>query len=280
MKILVLGDFHGKFPAHLKKIAKAADVIFSTGDFSDLDFIRKIIFKNWSDKPWYEVVGLKKAKILEKKGFDSGLKVIQQLNSLGKKVYTIWGNTDFYKRNSTPGELHPGYYDDAVKKLQNVSLIDRKKKNIHSLEVVGHGGYLDVTDFIKHPIDKDDVAGRRRLERYRREERKLLALFEKYHPKPGFIFLIHYPAYGYFDLIQDKKNPMYQRHVGWEPYNTIIKKYKPGVVLCGHMHEYQGKKMLGNSIIVATGAAKDGRAVVLNVEKGMKPKIIFIKAGS
>ena len=33
MKILAIGDFHGKFPMKLKKLAKSADLIVSVGDY-------------------------------------------------------------------------------------------------------------------------------------------------------------------------------------------------------------------------------------------------------
>ena len=84
MKLIAIGDFHGKLPLKLKaKIKKEnPDMVLCTGDFANADKIRKIIFKNWTDKPWYEVVGLKKAKKMERESFDSGLNLIKEINSL------------------------------------------------------------------------------------------------------------------------------------------------------------------------------------------------------
>jgi predicted phosphodiesterase len=41
MKILAIGDFHGKFPAKLKKEARKVDLILSTGDYAGIDEWRK-----------------------------------------------------------------------------------------------------------------------------------------------------------------------------------------------------------------------------------------------
>ena len=59
---------------------------------------------------------------------------------------------------------------------------------------------------------------------------------------------------------------MYGKHVGWEPYNKIIRKYSPKLALCGHMHEYQGKKMLGKSLVVNPGAASEGKFAMIDSE--------------
>ncbi len=276
MKILAIGDFHGKFPKKFEKIAKDCDIILSTGDFANIDKIREIIFKHWTAKRWWEIIGLKKAKEIEKESFDSGLKVLKKLNSLGKKVYIIWGNSDFYKtmESSEPKSLNPGYYNNEIKKLKNLILIERKKGKINGTEIIGHGGYLDVTDFIKNPIDKDKKKQKKRLKRYKKSEEELKQLFLKEKPK-DFIFLIHYTPYKIFDKVKFKKSPMYGKNVGWEPYNQVIKKYKPKLVICGHMHEYQGIKKLGKTSILATGSAAEGKAAIIDIDK--KIKVRFIK---
>ena len=283
VKILAIGDFHGKFPVKLKKIAnrKDIDLILSVGDYADGEKIRKIIFKHWTDKPWYDVVGLKKAKKLRRESFNSGLFVLKELNKLRKKVYTIFGNLDFYKEGKTsdPDSLMPGFYEDKIKKMKNINLIERKKTKINGIEILGHGEYLDVTEFIKNPIDKTKEKQKQRLKRYRQDEKELKKLFLKKKPKKGFIFLIHYPVYGYFDKVNFKSSPMNGKHVGFEPYNNIIKKYKPKLVICGHMHEHQGKKKFGDGLIVSTGDAQKGKAAIIDFDekKGKVRKVEFIK---
>jgi len=283
MKILIIGDFHGKFPEKLYRIAKSKeiDLIISTGDFANVDKIRKLIFKNWTEKHWAEVIGLKKTKQLEKESFDSGLKILKKLNSLGKKVYIIFGNSDFYKDFPTevPKSLILGDYNNKIKRLKNLILADKKKKKISGFELVGHGGYVDVTEFIKKPIDKEKKKQQKRLKRYRKDEQKLKNLFLKKKPKKGFIFLIHYTPYGIFDKVKLKSSPMYGKHVGWQPYNNIIKRYKPAFVICGHMHENHGKKSMGKSIIINPGPAYEGKAGIIEIDENKKriKSIKFVK---
>jgi Icc-related predicted phosphoesterase len=278
MKILAIGDFHGKFPPKLLKIAKGKDVdlILVTGDFNNTDEIRKLVFKNWSGKKWYDIIGLKKAAKLEKESFFSGLKILKKLNSIGKRSYIIWGNSDFYRdfTTSEPEEIMPGYYDDKIRKMGNVKSIERKKIKKAGLEILGHGGYVDATEFIKNPYTKDSKKIKRLIRRYKNDEKELFALFKK---KPmNFVFLIHYTPYKIFDKVRFKGSPMNGKHVGFEPYNKIIKKYKPLLVICGHMHEYQGLKRIGNTAIVATGPAYKGKAAIIDIDENKK-RVLNVK---
>ena len=276
MRFLLVGDFHGKFPSKLKnKIKKEKfDYILCTGDLANLDKIRKYIFKYWTTQVWWQAIGIKKARKIEKESFDSGLRILKELNKSGKKVYLIWGNADFYKGTFSKKEnaINPGYYEDYIKRFKNIILIDRKREKIKDLEVIGHGGYLDVTEFVKHPIDKDKRNQRIRLERYKKEENNLKKIFLNKKPKK-FIFLIHYAPYKIMDKVKLKASPMYGKYVGWEPYNKVIKRYKPLFVICGHMHEYRGAKKLGKSIIINPGSAYESKAAILDTEKN---KIKFL----
>ncbi|MBI2629557.1 metallophosphoesterase family protein [Candidatus Pacearchaeota archaeon] len=274
MKVLIAGDFHGKFPKKIEEEAKKADLIISSGDFANSDKIRKIIFKNWVGKSWYEAVGEKKARILEKESFDSGLKVLRKINSLGKKFYFVWGNSDFYKEGKK--ELIPNYYEDKIRKMKNLILIDKKKKRMGEIQIIGHGGYVDVTDFIRHPVDDDREKQKEREERYNKNKKELGKLFKKGKVK-DFIFLTHYTPYKIFDRIKMRGSPMYHRHAGFEPYNEVIKKYKPFLVVCGHMHEYQGVKKIGGSTIINPGAVSEGKAAVVEIEKKSIKSVRFIR---
>jgi Icc-related predicted phosphoesterase len=230
-----------------------------------------MIFKNWVNKKWYEVVGLKKAYRLEKESFDSGIKVLKEINKLKKKCYLVWGNTDFYKetRTNEPKEIVPGYYSDKLNKMKNLIIVDKRKKNIKNISLIGFGGYVDVTDFIKYPVDKEKRKQKERLKRYNESARELYKLFSKYNPK-NFIFLIHYPPYGIMDKIKHKGSPMNGKRAGFEPYNKMIKKYKPILVINGHMHEYQGMKRIGSSIIVNPGLAQKGKAAIIEIDEKAK----------
>jgi Icc-related predicted phosphoesterase len=278
MKILAIGDFHGKFPEKLKRGAKKADLVLCTGDYVDAEKIRKLVFKNWKNKSWIDAVGKKKAKKLEKECFNSGLRILRELDSIGKKVFVIFGNTDFYKRDAylEPKDISPGYFDDIIRKSKNLSLVDRSKRKFKDIEIIGHGGYLDITDWIKHPIDKEKKKQKIRFARYNDYKKKLFRLFSRKKPK-NFIFLTHYTPYKIFDKVKIKKSPIYGRHAGFEPYNQVIKKYQPLLAICGHMHEYQGMKKLGKTTIIATGPAYEGKAALIDIEGKKIKSIKFLR---
>ncbi|MBU3913490.1 MAG: metallophosphoesterase [Nanoarchaeota archaeon] len=273
MKILAIGDFHGKFPEKLRKIVRKEkpELILSTGDFANVDKIRKIIFKNWAKK-WYDAVGLKQASRLEKEGFDSGLGILKKINSLGRKIYLVWGNSDFYREYETsePPAIMPGFYDDKIKNMKNLNLVDKKRVRVSGVELIGHGGYVDVTEFIKNPVDKDKKNQKRRLRRYLKTAERLDKLIKRFKPEKGFIFLIHYTPYKILDRVRMKSSPMNGKHVGFEPYNDIIKRFKPALVVCGHMHENPGTCRMGKTWVVNPGAAADGRAAVIEFDERMK----------
>lgn len=275
MKILAIGDLHGKFPEKLKREAEKSEFILCSGDFANADKIRKIIFKNWTDKKWHEAVGLKKARQLEKESFDSGLNILKSLDKLNKKVYFVWGNSDFYKEHKAEQEITPGCYDNKIKKMKNLVLIDRRMIKINGLNIIGHGGYVDSTEYIKNPIDKEKKKQEKRLKRYKKTEEKLNNFLQDKKPENS-IFLVHYPPYGFFDKINFKSSPMNCKHIGFLPYNKIIKKYKPLLVVCGHMHEYQGIKKLGKTLILNPGIAAEGKAAVIEIDE-QKKKIKSIK---
>lgn len=278
MKILAIGDFHGSFPDKLKKEAVKSDVIISAGDFANADKIRKIIFKQWAGKRWYEAISLKEAAKLEKESYDSGLNIIRELGKIGKKVYFVWGNTDFHEDyvSSEPDEIMPGFYNPKVRKMKNMIVVDRRKTRLKDLEIIGHGGYVDVTEFIKHPIDKEKEKQKKRLKRYKDTEKELYTLFRKKKPK-NFIFLTHYTPLNCLDKVKFKGSPMNGKNVGFEPYNNVIKKYKPLIVICGHMHENQGKCKIGRTIVVNPGEAHKGQAAIIEINDKKIESIKFIK---
>jgi len=150
--------------------------------------------------------------------------------------------------------------------MKNLVLLDKRKKIFKKIDLIGHGGYVDPAEYIKHPIDEDKNKYKKRIVRYKEDERRLKGLFSKGKLRKNFIFAMHYAPEGYFDKIDNKKNPMHGKHVGWLPYYNMIKKYKPSLALCGHMHEYQGVKNIGKTELVAVGPAYLGKAAIIDID--------------
>ena len=75
MKILAIGDFHGKFPVKLKeRIEKEkVDLIISQGDFCGNAELSRLFFKHVYRKELelWQVIGKKKSNQLDRKNFES-----------------------------------------------------------------------------------------------------------------------------------------------------------------------------------------------------------------
>lgn len=77
MRILVVGDFHGKFPTKIKQQAKKVDLVISLGDFPPWS-LKKDFFKYCYSKEieLWEVVGKTKYKKSTISDFQKGKKII------------------------------------------------------------------------------------------------------------------------------------------------------------------------------------------------------------
>jgi len=241
MKILAIGDPHGKIP-QIKNLVKKEkpDIILCTGDFADDLGITKKIFKNWG-KPWWIKIGKKKGKEIVKKSEQKGRKVLEYLSKLRIPVYYIAGNHE--KRNS---------FGKRVLKNKNLNFRHNQKKKIKDYNFIFHGGYMEPKIFMNPRtlgITKEETLERKK--RHDSEKKKIENLFKKSKGKK--IFVTHFPPYLHFDKIKNKQSPMDGKHIGVKAYSDLIKKYKPELYICGHMHENPGIKKIGKTTAVCLG---------------------------
>lgn len=272
MKILAIGDFHGKFPGRLKKEVKKADLVLCTGDLGGSDKLLKIVFKYFGKK-WWRVIGKKKTKQYILEDYNNGKKIIKELDSLNKKIYIINGNWDF--TSTAPYERTAGLklkkYTDFIRKSKNLIFLNRTYKKIEGLNILFFGGFVTAGAYV------DGALGRRYQKKALKKNKAETKHIMKYIKKDIDILFTHYPPYGFFDIIKyGGENPMKGKHVGFKGYVEFIKKNKPKLFICGHMHEYQGKKKLGKTLVIATGATKDGKAVIIDFD-AKKKKVNNVK---
>jgi len=76
------------------------------------------------------------------------------------------------------------------------------------------------------------------------------------------ILMLHAPAFGHLDMIPSGAR------VGSGSVKKIVEKYKPKVVLSGHIHEARGIEHHDGTMFLNPGPAKDGYAALLTVEDG------------
>ena len=276
VKFLVLGDFHGKVPEKMKKkISKLDfDFIIGLGDFTGIDDWRpwiKYIFslkKGEERMNVEEFFGKKKFKELLKKDFVGGKDVFNYLDSLGKPGLYVFGNGDEgwysypFSRRILNAEKKPISFLKKIKNLKDINYGVRVYKKISFL---GFGGYLD-SNANKKSRDKkwQKVVDKR----HNRAKKKMKSLLIK--RKDFNIFIFHYPPLGTFDKILEKGNPFRGKSVGIDFYRDAILKKNPSLVLCGHMHEYTGKKKLGKSLVVNPGEGSKGKFAIIDFDEVKK----------
>ena len=143
--------------------------------------------------------------------------IMKELNKIGKPVLVITGN------HEDTGEMKA-----ACKPFKNVKYIDGKVYETNGYAFVGYGGGgFSMTD---------------------KSFEKSMAKILKNLEKKKVILVTHQPPYG---TIVDK---IHGEKAGNKSYTNVIKKMKPKLVICGHLHENAGKKdKIGDSIVINPG---------------------------
>lgn len=281
MKILVIGDFHGKFPLKLKRIAKRKDIdlVVSVGDYLPFHY-RKLWFKHCYGKnvELGEVIGKRKYEKLIKEDLRRGEKVIKQLNDLNVPIFTVLGNLDYphvddsYDNKTIPkkywkeGELRKNDFVKLLKKYKNITRFDYSYFKFKSFVFIGARGHSS--------------PGKVKSKGYRKYRKKLDVLFKKFNKKK-IIFVAHImPNYVLDKITLNSANSKVKgKHYGSKMFSKLIKRYNPILFFGGHFHENPGKAKLGKTIVINPGAAVDGRAAIVDIdeEKGKVKNVRFVR---
>lgn len=274
MKILLIGDFHGK---KLRIKNQKFDAIFSQGDFCHSGIITSIMFKcmrrrskdNSFKKKWFEEIGLRKANKLFKISLKKGREILKYLDSFKIPVYIIPGNWEWVRRTDFT-RAHP--FKNLIKNLKNTKNAEKKLINIGEYQIIGYG----VNSSPEYPQYKEDFSRfskpelKKRKKEYIKNYAQISKLFKK--AKKPVIFMSHnVPFNTKLDKIMWKKSPKYGYHYGSLVTKKIIEKYQPFLCICGHMHEHQGKTKIGKTLVINPGYAFEGQYAILEL-KGKKIK--------
>ncbi len=259
MKILCIGDAHGKTFPGLKKIIKKEkiDCVLCTGDIPNTDYLRHYIFKYW-DVPLSlsEILGEKKFNQIMLKTLKSKNRVIKELDSMNTPVFLVGGNSDFFKIDLKEPSLKKYAIEEYVKKTNNIKLLKHDKKTMNNTEIVGITGYGLNKKSVKH---KKNKAGKK--DRFYENLKKAEKLINK-----NSIVLGHDAPYMHFDLVKNSESPMHGYHVGEKAILKMIKNKKPAFYIFGHMHEYFAKKKIGKTILLACGVGNKGDYWLINTD--------------
>jgi len=286
MKILVIGDFQGVFPVKLKrKLEKEEfDLVVGLGDYTGIKDWRPFLldmFRRYdrgeeriSAKEFF---GKKKYKLILRKDELAGKDILRRINKLGRKVLFVFGNSDDewysypFQRLWKVKKIRKNF----IKNLKNMKEMTYGVRRFNGINFVGFGGYMDLSWYLKRKEGKEIIEKRKK--RIGASRRRLFGNLKETRGERIFVF--HYPPKGVFDIIREKGNPMKGRSSGIEFFREAIKRYKPKLVLCGHMHEYQGAKSVGGSLVVNPGDAGEGKYAVVDYPEDKKGnlKVKFVK---
>jgi len=302
MKILLIGDLHGRKP--LIRF-KEFDCIVQIGDVCDDRGFRPY-YKKWFrnlqkgnssesvDQLMLKDIDREGIKKLENESLKKGREILKYLASFGKPVIFIPGNWDLsYGKSSVKNPDKDIYnslkyfYESYLAKNSNLKLVGSIKNiydcqyKLHEVEGVNFIGYgltsgTDHFSRVKGKVSKKQFLNLKKM--YSTIENILFNLFKKRNKKNLTIYLSHNVPYGILDKIKDKNNVNNGKHMGSQLSKKICLVFKPTLCLAGHMHENPGKTKLGSTLVINPGYGKNAQVLVeIDKNKRKVRKIRFYK---
>ena len=156
----------------------------------------------------------------------SGKKMLAAIDNLGAPVILIHGNHEDEEEVAT-----------LVKSCKNITFAHMRAKDVGGYRFIGYGG----GGFRTHEPELEEL------------ERKLANQFNE-----RTIILSHAPPYGTkLDEVDD------DWHVGNQSLTALIRRRKPLLVLCGHIHEcFHKHDQLAQTTLIDPGP--DGEIIILD----------------
>lgn len=219
MKILILGDPHGKIP----KLSKA-DLILCTGDLGNANLIRKYFFKyTLNHLNWHKILSKKEIKEAYEQTISSSIKVIKSLGKTNIPVLLVFGNADILDKDikelNKRFKLKLNSLEKEIKKFKHIKVMHKRVMEFKGLKIAG----------LNYSSKDRDI-------KFLNKTKKL------------DILLTHSPPYKILDLASPIK-----KHLGSKTILKYIKSAKPKYLICGHVHEAKGIKKFGETTVINAG---------------------------
>lgn len=159
--------------------------------------------------------------------------------SLFPRCYAVHGNMD------TP---------DVIEKMRSIGVyLHGRKVHIGEWNLVGLGGSNTTPFHTPSELSEEEIA----------------AVLKKGAVDEFSIVVCHPPPYGLFDSVGGV-------HVGSKAVRDMVEAKKPILLICGHVHEYEGKEILGETLIVKLGPAERLRAAEIEIRDSIDVKFISL----
>lgn len=226
MKILVLGDPHGKLPPGLTGIIKRnkVELIVCVGDLHPTP-------KNPNSLDQWNKSRDKLEKLFRK--------VMKDLFLINLPIILLRGNMNL-------GGKPKKYFDELCDRYGFIRGRTRKvkikdEKFILFDMIYEEHSTLNLNQFVKN-----------RMKANHYKKRKLSRSLEY-----NSILISHVPPYGILDVVHNKYTNFKNKHVGSKIIQEEVFKTPPKLVLFGHIHESKGKKKIGKTLFINCGEKGD-----------------------
>ena len=159
--------------------------------------------------------------------------------SLFPRTFAVFGNMDTQ--------------DVAEKILQMGKSVHARKVQLGKWNLVGLGGSNPTPFGTPSEFSEEQIA----------------AFLSAAHIDTNTILLTHPPPFGVFDSAGGV-------HVGSKSVRDCILKNCPLMAICGHMHEYEGQEVLGETLVVKLAAAERMRAAEITIDSEIAVEFIAL----
>ncbi len=287
MKLILIGDLHGKLPKIKKQHLKDCKAIINCGDFCDaktrkykLDILRLRKKDPKTKTQWFGLIGKKKAWKLIKSDLNTGRKALKKLNKYNIPVFIIPGNGDYYAKDRGWGKESKNYYNTyLIKNLKNIHNCHNKLLRTPAFDIVGYG----ISSAPELPNKKQakyipKTKLKRKQTDYNQQLKLLNKIFKK-AKKPTILLSHNVPYNTKIDKILWKESPACGEHYGSIITRKIIEKHNKKILFCvaGHMHEHFRKIMLKGTTCINSGAGYEEKYVVMEIDGNKIKSMKFIK---
>jgi len=258
MKILAIGDPHGD-TEKLKKIDySGVDLILLPGDIGEARLIRKMAYTNINRRK-DGLKAIEYSKEEEKAGFMQVYKTsIEVVKFLATKapVYLVFGNVELSnveieEEAKKSGKKIPFLADD-LNMMENIHVIDDNVVNFKGIKIGGLKYFID-SSWVERFKDPEEDDYNEKMDSAVEDTsiaREALNGFGEID-----ILISHQPPFDILDKVSNSHAPKDWQglHAGSKLVLEYINDKKPKYVVCGHIHEGEGKEKIGDTIVYNLG---------------------------
>lgn len=240
MKILVIGDPHGKLP-------KSMDSLINKNDIELIICVGELPPVKRGDSGGF----IKRGDTRE---------MVRKINSLKKTILLLRGNSYTSLKGSK-------FFNKIISKYKRIinkeGLVKGGEHKFILFEMFYEREFYNFLskEFLDH-VTKNNAVREKKLNKLLKENKDA-------------ILISHVPPYGFLDITNNKFTRNKDKHVGSKVLLKAIRKYPPGFVFCGHIHEAKGISKIRKTIIINAGS--EGDYFIFDTETNKVLKSNFLK---